>query len=201
MILDISALKQNKTIDITGNENWLSQIYASFAGISGRDTSLPKSKGADLVANSALKQAPHLITGCVTFVVDNPSYVHITGNIKFEPLLDCSRCSKDIPWPIEETIDVFLLREKPQFDEETELTSSDLDEYYLEDNQNFNLEIAVNDVLQTAVPIQVVKRGDNGRCLYCNADLSNPIAITSPASESQDPQNPFAKLINVKLDE
>ena len=143
MKVDIKTLTENMDVSISGKEEWLNKIYKSF-------NETPKSA-----------EKP-LITGEITINVDNPTYVQISGKVSFSPFLSCSRCATPIRWPLAEQIDLILLRERPQFEEEADLEESELDEYYLDDGEDFDLEVVINDALQTARPVQTILRDEKG---------------------------------------
>jgi uncharacterized metal-binding protein YceD (DUF177 family) len=177
MIIDISQLKQNQSVEINGQESWLDKIYDSF-GKAPKDKEKP------------------LITGKVDILVENPTYVQIIGSVEYSPYLDCSRCSLPITWPLKEEFDIYLLREKPQFAEEQDLDESEMSEYYMEDNRNFDLEVAINDALQTERPFSPVIKDEYDQCVPCGADLSSNLM---GSSENADKASPFAALKDMKL--
>ena len=176
MILDFAKITENLDIEITGNENWLEKIYHSF------DCKAASSKAT--------------ISGIVHIDVENPTYIRLHGRVSFTPKLACSRCSDLIPIELNETIDIFLLKEKPRFLEEQDLTKDELEEYYLGEDKKFDLEIAVNDVLQIARPANPVLKDSNDNCIPCGADLSETLVTNSTTQES----SPFAILTELKLE-
>lgn len=175
MKIDVTQLAENLTIEISGNEEWLSKIYSSF----------PHPKN----------ESKPLITGKVLVRVDNPTYIQISGSVDYSPFLECDRCSTPIRWPMSEAIDVILLREKPQFEEEADLEEDELNEYFMEDGRHFDLEIAINDSLQTARPSRVILEEGHTECVSSSEMEDQPFA----SSKNSDASNPFAALKDMQL--
>jgi len=177
MIIDASKIKSTETIEITGREGWLQQIYASF----------PTPKG----------QTMPILTG--SFLVDarDPLMVRIRGTLEYSPFVDCSRCALEITWPMKEEIDVRFLREAPEFEGELEvdLEASGLEDYILNNGKTFDLEVLLNDAIQLSLPTQLIQKNKSNQCLVCLKDLSNPIQLGT----GTDDDNPFSVLKNLKM--
>lgn len=178
MIIDASRIKSTETIVITGEEGWLTQIYASF----------PTPKG----------QAMPKLTGSFLIDARDPMTVNVRGTLEYAPFVDCSRCALEISWPINESIDVRFLREAPEFEDELEidLEAAGLEDYILDNGKTFDLEILLNDAIQLSLPTKLIKVGEDNNCLVCSKDLSAPLALESNPAEDT---NPFAVLKGIKL--
>ncbi len=179
MKLKAEDLRGPKTITITGQEDWLDLIYQSFG--------LAKGEGS------------HLITGQLTVHPSNYGLYEIEGQIQFTPVVSCSRCEDMIPWEISRKIKVRYLEARPVEEDEVErdLEPSDFDAYYLDDEGYMDLEVVVNDFIQTALPTRLVKVGKDGKsCLICQKDVGTATVFKD---EAKPEQSPFAALLNLKL--
>jgi len=180
MKLKAEDLRSPKTITITGDEPWLGLIYESF--------------------NLTKPQEDRRITGSLTVTPSAYGLYQIDGEVSFTPMVSCSRCEDFIPWEITRKIKVRYLDQGPIEEDEVErdLEPSDMDAYYLEDGY-LNLEVVVNDFIQTALPSRTVKTSADGKsCLICHKDVSDRVAFQD---EVKPEPSPFAVLKNLKLPE
>lgn len=178
MRLKAEDLRKEVSISLQGEEPWLDNIYQSF--------SIDKSVG------------PHL-TGTITIQPEPYDVFRVSGSLSFQPLVNCSRCEDLIPWPIEVQVKGRFLKryEELMEDEEVELEPEDLDDYYIDQEGSLNLEILVNDLIQTAIPQRRVLQSDDGQsCRLCHKDLTTRIVHQAEMPEAA---NPFAVLKNLKF--
>ncbi|MCX6128936.1 MAG: hypothetical protein NTX25_07715 [Proteobacteria bacterium] len=106
-----------------------------------------------------------------------------------------------MPWEISRKIDVRFLQVEEQEEGEVErdLEPSDMDAYYVDDKGVIDLEIVINDFIQTSLPSRLVKLASDGRsCAICHIDLSDKRAYQE-AAKPED--SPFAILRHLKLPE
>jgi uncharacterized metal-binding protein YceD (DUF177 family) len=182
MKLKAEDLRSPKTIDISGDEPWLHLIYESF-----------DMQGA--------VPAARRITGSLTVTPSNYGLYQVEGEVHFTPTVSCSRCEDMIPWEISRKIKVRYLEQAPIEDEEEEverdLEPSDMDAYYIDAQGMIDLEVIINDFIQTALPTRLVKTSPDGKsCLICHKDVSGK-AVFQDAIKPE--QSPFAALRNLKL--
>lgn len=176
MKVTLEELLSPKTIEIKGDEEWLADLYKSFA----------KSK-----------KGPAKLTGKLLIQSEGYGYAKVEGEVTYEPIVPCSRCADPINWPIKKE---FVSRFKPK-DETTEgadieLMPEDLDFYYIEDN-SLDIQQLVIDVIMTSLPSQLVVKSDDGKsCRNCGVDL-NTSEVYSTRPKEDD--SPFAVLKNMKL--
>ena len=170
MIVDISEKQESFSVHLEGTEQWLKNIYDSFQQND----------------NSAV------IQGTLRINLDNPTYVLVDGEVRFNPLLDCSRCAGPVSWPISEKIHILLIRELPEFEQEKDLTNSELSEYFLEQGSKLDLEVIVNDTIQMARPERSADR-----CEKCQkvTQVTNLAATTQRHGCAN---HPFAALGQLK---
>ncbi len=178
MRISIRDLNPSLSLKIAGTEPWLARLYADFP----------------------LAEAP--LTGQLEVTYDDGAgTVAVTGHVDYQPTLECARCAKGIPWAFSLDVDAqFVAAElKPQ-DKELNLSESDLDTYYLEDDA-VDLEQLLNDVVQTAVPARAVKSNeDETQCLVCEEDLTTTRLYSSdPTVADAKPESPFAALKGLKV--
>ncbi len=182
MKLKAEDLRSPKTITISGDEPWLNLIYESF-----------DIKGA--------VSAAHRITGALTVTPSTYGLYDVEGEVRFTPNVPCSRCEDMIPWEISRKIKVRYLEQAPLEDEEEEverdLEPSDMDAYYIDAQGMIDLEVVLNDFIQTALPTRLVKTAPDGKsCLICHKDVSSK-AVFEDAVKPEE--SPFAVLKNLKL--
>lgn len=178
MKLKAEDLRSPKTIAISGDEDWLNLIYESFAD--GRPNQ-------------------QKITGSLTVIPSHYGRYDVEGEVRFTPSVSCSRCEDMIPWEISRKVKVRFLEQAPLEEDEVErdLEPSDMDAYYLDEKGYLDLEIVVNDFIQTALPTRLVKTAADGKsCLVCHKDVSSKYAFKD---EIKPEQSPFAALQNLKL--
>ncbi|MBC7659657.1 MAG: DUF177 domain-containing protein [Chitinophagaceae bacterium] len=182
----VKDMREPKVINIQGTEPWLNEIYASFLGSEGFG-----------------------LKGQVTVTPEDYGLYTVEGKIEYVPLVGCSRCDREIPWPINRAISVrFIDRvaaessfeiEGEVGDEmiERDLVSEDLDTYYLEPSGELDVEMVINDIVQTALPTRLILTDKNGKsCLVCHENIDTPIVYKDSADADM---NPFAALKNLKL--
>jgi uncharacterized metal-binding protein YceD (DUF177 family) len=182
MKLKAEELRSPKTITISGDEPWLHLIYESF-DITG---AIPTDRR---------------ITGSLTVIPTNYGLYDVEGEVKFTPTVSCSRCEDMIPWEISRKIKVRYLEQAPIEDEEEEverdLEPSDMDAYYVDAQGMIDLEVVINDFIQTALPTRLVKTAADGKsCLICHKDVSTKAVFKDVVKPEE---SPFAVLKNLKL--
>jgi uncharacterized metal-binding protein YceD (DUF177 family) len=182
MKLKAEELRSPKTITISGDEPWLHLIYESF----------------NIEGAAPLERR---ITGSLTVTPSTYGLYQVEGQVQFTPTVSCSRCEDMIPWEISRKIKVRYLEQAPLEDEEEELERdlepSDMDAYYIDAQGMIDLEVVINDFIQTALPTRLVKTAPDGKtCLICHKDVSTK---TVYQDEVKPEQSPFAVLKNLKL--
>jgi uncharacterized metal-binding protein YceD (DUF177 family) len=176
MKININAINPTLVVEISGSEPWLKNIYADYFQKDEKDQAL--------------------LTGKITFQAAEAGTFGVTGNLKFVPKLPCSRCEKNINWPLDITIDLRYLPElSNSLEKEKNLTQDDLESYYIEGSR-IDLEVLVNDMVNDALPLRVqhTKEGDSN-CLECGKDLSGEKVWSS----QDEKPSPFAMLKGLKL--
>lgn len=182
MRINVKELEKDLEIDIKGDEPWLEKIYDTFKLSENIEWAEDKEKNSGV------------ITGAVKVSVTYATVI-VRGHVSYVAPVSCSICTRAINWPIHENIEVGVLKSTPEFEEETELSAGELDDYYLEDDTFFDLELAINDAIQTAVPMQTVKRSADGNCAVCKKNLEQDLTADSNSVSSD---NPFSVLKDFK---
>lgn len=184
MKLSTKDLREAKTIEIQGQEPWLGEIYSSFQG----------------------NESP--LTGRIVVKPEAYGVFDVKGKIDYTPVVECSRCSESIGYPIHRDVDVrFIDRDAAEEgldiegvddDEniERELDSEDLDTYYISANGELDIEMVINDFVQTALPTRVT-------CSLvdktCGLSLQNEESGLVHKDQADVDTSPFAALKNLKL--
>lgn len=183
MRFKIEQLREPVKVEIKGDEPWLDYIYKSF--------------------NQKQGPGQPLLTGYFTVSPDQYGAFHVKGEVSYTPQVSCGRCELLIPWEIKRKIDVRYLvpyrdEDEDQTGREKDLTPEDLDDYYIE-NDEIDVEISINDLIQTALPSRLIKLTPDGKaCAICLENVETAVAYEQKSA----PENsPFAVLKNLKLPE
>lgn len=180
MKIKVSDLKRPLTVTVTGEEEWLAQIYQTFPVPQGRET--PRLK-AD-----------------VTFTPETASIVDVQANIEYTPYVSCSRCLDPLAWKIERRFDAtYRVAPTAKEQDEIELSTNDLDEYWIE-NGMIDIEVLINEEVQLAIPSQTILRDEDGNgCPKCRGELGDKPLYQAKSAVGDKPENPFAVLKNLNL--
>ena len=178
MRLSVKNLEKNNTITIRGDEAWVLEIAKAI--------------------HQGGSATPGVISGEITLRTDSAGFIYGKGTLQHTPILSCSRCAKDIPWPLNCQIDVTW---RPPFESSTpremSLSAEDLDVYFIEDG-TIDLEELVNDALQCEVPNKIMKFADASEndCGVCGMNLVDE--LVHGKREDAESRSPFAVLKNLK---
>ncbi len=182
----VKDMREAKTIKIEGREPWLNEIYASFLGNEG-----------------------YGLQGEIVITPEDYGVYTVEGKIEYVPMVGCSRCQKEIPWPINKEVSVrYIDRAAAEAEFEIEgieegevierdLDSEDLDTYYLSAAGEIDIEMVINDIVQTALPTRLIVLNKDGKsCRICLDNVETPLVY----KDELDPEKgPFAMLKNLKL--
>ncbi len=181
MRFKIEELREPKQIEIKGDEPWLALIYKSF-GLHGRE------------------DEPRL-SGYFHISPNQYGAFHVKGEISFTPKVSCGRCELQIPWEIKRTLNVrYLLpfKDEDGVEAERDLSPEDLDDYYIE-NDEIDIELSINDIVQTAIPSRLIKLTPDGKaCAVCLENVEEAVVYEQKGAAEN---NPFAILKDLKLPE
>lgn len=177
MLIRVADIYPTLSITIQGDEPWLAEMERNLQ----ESDAPPASK----------------ITGVIHLRKDSAGFVYGTGNVKHAPILSCSRCAKEIPWPLEAEIAVTW---RPPFEsvppKEIALSPEDLDVYFIE-NGKIDIAQLINDSLMCAIPDQVIVRVEGSDdCGVCGVNLLNNLVYGN--DETIESPSPFAVLKNLK---
>ena len=186
MKVQIKDMREPKLIDIKGDEPWLTEIYASF------------------LANEGLG-----LKGQVKITPEQYGLYTVEGTIEYVPIVGCSRCQREIPWPIHKSVSVrFIDRVAAEAEFEIEgeedddmlerdLVPEDLDTYYLTPTGEIDVEMVINDIVQTALPTRLIVLNTDGKtCRICLENVEAPLVFKDAMDIDT---SPFAVLKNLKL--
>ena len=128
------------------------------------------------------------------FVNQRGGNVEVTGNVRTMLQVPCNRCLEPATFEMDEEIAVTLAPESrlKETDEETSLSSGDLDVSFF-DGEQINLLTLIEDEILLLVPESVCDEDDEGRCMQCGK-LTEELFQTD---ESADDNHPFAKMKNL----
>jgi uncharacterized metal-binding protein YceD (DUF177 family) len=177
MRIKSSQISSETRVTLTGEEPWLGSIYDDFP--TARSTNQPLR-----------------ITGYLNLIPENGS-IKVTGSLDFVPIVSCARCDKSIPWPVKVSVETVVLPEDSEpLPRDLSLGEEEVDCYYLSADE-LDLEILVNDAIQTALPSQFVAASEDGKsCKICHIDISQAKVFTAGETDST---SPFAALKDLKL--
>lgn len=171
MKININDISDKVQIQVIGNEPWLANIYGQFPPLHGHEAPLVR-------ASLNIEKTPG-------------EEVLVTGEVKFEPFVACSRCSDPIIWPIDRSFSVTFRSgaSASEWKRDRALSAEELDEYYLEDGL-IDIEELLNEQIHLALPMKTILVNAKGACSFCGEDLSED----SVYRDSQSSFNPFAAL-------
>lgn len=177
MRVHIFDLKPDLELHIDGGESWLDRVYKDFP--------------------TAGAERPRL-HGDMTLTLEEGGTVFVSGKLHFTPLVSCSRCDLGLPWPMNIDVGVryFPSGINAQARDRT-LTQNELDAYFLEDDE-VDLELLINDLIQTELPSRVLATTDDGSsCRICQVDLTSTQVYGTPMVPTE--RSPFEALKDLKL--
>src|SRR5690606_24235846 len=91
----LGEIKNEFNLTLTGDEPWLSRIYADFA---------KENRGAIDAAK---------ITGSVRLIVEPAGTLKVSGRLAYQPTLPCGRCDKPLLWPLDLVLDARFFEPRP----------------------------------------------------------------------------------------
>ncbi len=170
MRIHVTDIAPEAKLAITGDEPWLKKLYEDFPVED--DGPAPK------------------LTGSLVLRREEGGSIKVTGHLEYAPMVSCSRCTKPILWPLAvEVEERFLPAAANPMRRDMNLSSADLDAYYLEEQQ-VDVEGLINDLVQTELPLRLTPAEDNGSCRVCHADVSDERVFGQGQAEG----SPFAVL-------
>lgn len=178
MRIKSSQITSKTDVQLSGQETWLESIYGDFASPESVD-------GA--------KQ----ITGQLFLTKADNGSVDVTGHLDYTPVVSCARCDKSIPWPLSINVNATVLPdEHTPLPRDHNLSEEELDSYVMVGDE-VDLEMLVNDAIQTALPSQFLAASEDGKsCKICHIDISSAKVFSAGDTENT---SPFAALRGIKL--
>lgn len=191
MKISVKDLHKPLHIEIKGDEDWLGPVYQSFA-IDSRESFAP---GVD--------RQPRTLRGNLNISINSYGYVVVDGRLNYAPLVSCSRCDLIVTYDVgQDVASVYkpssTAASRDERDVEVTLSADDLDERLIEDGK-IDIESLINDLVQTAIPLQTCQTDDRGMCHFCGVDVSAAKVFSSVKEGENDPTSPFAKLAGIKV--
>ncbi len=177
MRISLTELHRPKSFKLTGNEDWLARLYGDFP--LGRERAL---------------------SGTLEIAIGHGGEVNVRGKLDFAPTVSCSRCERNITWPLSVDVDARFLPDRgSETKREHTLTQAELDAYYIEQGE-IDLEQLLTDLVQTQLPTQLVRANeDETACVVCHDDLTRDLVFGVGNKEPEKAASPFAALKDLKL--
>jgi uncharacterized protein len=118
-------------------------------------------------------------------------HIHVQGTIRGTLQVACHRCLNAIPWPLNETVEVFLVEgDEPEPSEEMELEPNDLD-YEFFDGVVIEIDRLVAEQVFLSLPVKILcSEKCLGLCPRCGANLNEERCQCEKGTGS----SPFAAL-------
>lgn len=178
MRIKSSQITSKTDVQLTGQETWLESIYEDFA----RQESVDGAKQ---------------ISGQLSLTKGEDGSVCVTGHLDYTPAVSCARCDKGIPWPLSVDVNATVLpNDHTPLPRDHNLSEEELDSYVMEGDE-VDLEMLVNDAIQTALPSQFLAASEDGKsCKICHIDISSTKVFSAGDTENA---SPFAALRGMKL--
>ena len=170
MEVDLQYIQKAKEIEITGEEPWLSNIF---------QTIFDKQLHAPFTKEFSARVIVHPLEYDVCRVIIKLTYTTD---------LTCGRCLEPLPWrcQIDKELSYYNMADPLVEQSDVNLTSSDLDRYYLNEGI-LNLQDMLNELILLEIP-------ENPRHETTTGSESEPLYTT----EDGDEGNPFAVLAKLK---
>ena len=169
MIIEAAKLLQEMTIEIAGQESWLQPIYDQYT--------TPKNA-----------QQPTL-TGKTTLTPSEFGFIEVSGKISYAPIVNCHRCNRLFPWPINQAFKILFEKPTPtKAHKEYNLSQKELDQYFIGPEGTINLEEIINEQIILSTPTTL-------RCHNCTPLPKDDKVYEEKANTSN---SPFAVLSELK---
>lgn len=181
MKIDVQKLMEKTAVSVTGNEAWLSNIYKEFP--KGPDNVFPK------------------IEAYIEVTPTDYGMVHVTGNVKYSPYVNCCRCDDLIPWKIDVDFDVYFREEEETNSSQKnhDLDPEELDYHFITEGQ-IDLELFLNEQIQLGIPVRTVPEQDeHGNCKVCLKSMNDSLVFKSESKNEFKAPNPFEQLKKIKF--
>ena len=153
MILHVGkTIQASVTLVLLGNEEWLREIYQLFPS------------------------SDNVLTGQVKVVPRPGGQVEVEGDLRYEPLVNCSRCWDEVICPLRVKFRAcYRQQTRRKVSKTLTLRKEDLDAYYY-DGEHIDLAELINERVQLALPDSTVPAGEDGSaCEHCRMDLRDPL--------------------------
>jgi uncharacterized protein len=106
---------------------------------------------------------------------NHPDHLRVLGSIRASFEMGCHRCLESFPWLLEQSVDVFLLRQKKaqgQEDEDLEPDQNDPDQLFF-DGEEIDIDLLVAEQIFLALPIKALcSEHCQGICPRCGVNLN-----------------------------
>jgi uncharacterized metal-binding protein YceD (DUF177 family) len=181
MKIPVGDVKPELMLTLSGEEPWLGRIYA--------DLNQPLAKLGEKASSAK-------IAGTLTLILEPAGTVIVSCKLTYEPSLPCARCDKILQWPLKLNFQTRFFEPQPDefAEKDKNLSKDELDVYYLDD-EGVDVEMVINDAIQTALPSYLVQTTEDGdHCRIC-LDKLGDVSFEDPAGANL---SPFAALKNLK---
>lgn len=152
MKIPLSKLLNDLEISISGEEDWLKEIYDSCESAPPEQVNFTR------------------LSGKLKITVDSLSENYqVSGQFEYKPLVSCTLCLDPIPWDLSS---VFSVRVLPGAEEEQIPDFENIDgegTYLVRKDSEIDLGIILNDIIQEGLPERLFKESKDGEtCFYCD---------------------------------
>lgn len=182
MRIKVQDIIKTLAVDISGVEDWLSEIYNTFP----------------VPSKFAEQQDVPRLSGQLQLEKMSSNVVRVRGSLDYAPFVACSRCDDSIQWPISTQIDTIY---RPAPEEEVEnnvhdVHAADLDDYFIIGGE-IDLELLVNDSIHLALPSKLIKSSEDGRlCSVCGIDLTSDKVCSAGDAVKESPFRNLQQMID-----
>jgi uncharacterized metal-binding protein YceD (DUF177 family) len=173
MKINIHSINPTLVLEVTGNEAWLKNIYAEY---------------------QRHGEGRKPLTGSIKLHEEEAGTYLVTGELAMTAVLPCDLCERGLAMPVKMTLNTrYLPGLTNTIEKEKNLSRSDLDAYYIEDEQ-IDLEELLNDSINDTLPTRLTCPPKDG--LTCTGkDVKDDRAWSS----RDEKDSPFAALKGLKL--
>lgn len=179
MKINIHSINPTLVLQLEGNEAWLKTIY-------------------DLYQRPGAGAKP--LTGSIRLHEEAAGSYLVTGSLAMTAVMPCDLCGQTLPCDLEISIDVrYLPAVTNMLEREKNLSRSDLDAYFIEDEE-IDLETLLNDSINDALPTRLVHDQKDGKsCVERDQSLGGDETGDKVWTSKDEKDSPFAALKDVKL--
>lgn len=158
MKIDIKTIRDSKTVELKGDEDWLKDFYKAFPS-----------------------KNTYKLTGSLTLRPDDYEHCEVSGTVNYKAIIACTHCTAPIEHEVKAAIKMLYRPSKYDLNaNEVELSSGELEANYMSENDEIELCQLLIDFMNDQIP-------DFVRCQKCVEDKDKGPIYKSENDEKLNP--------------